>query len=430
MYSVNALQKSLRRLLWGMFFLMNPLFSFVDVLPDFIGCLFLFSAFRPFLFLDVRMQSARRSTRLILLLSLVRFLLTPVFFWSYTTDGGNTTMLLSFTFGVLATILELSVVKNVFETYNYLSVRCNSELALPHLDSAFSLLSLFFICQNLGSALPDLLTLFSPDSTLEYNPGSARAAFSFSFAKMLSYFALFVAVLIFAVVVYARLKRYLRYASVEVDYLERVGEAALASELGGCKLKLRFDVSGALALLTLSALFSVDYYFDYVSILPAPVAVVTSALVLYRLRAYQKTPVWQWGVLGVSVVLTLASYVYRLFYSKDVLVGATFYLRPFTVVFGVCTALCLAASFAASRIVSVCKAEAGIDLAPARGAACAFCLFATALGAYNYILPKGAGVTDMTEAIAFFALAVGAVFVAFAYRLDSLFQKESTWKFF
>ncbi len=432
MYSVNNLQKSFSRLFVGMIFLFNPLISFVDVLPDFIGCFFLFGAFRPLLFLDPRVQAARRSTRLLALLSLLRLLLTPVFFWSYTSDSGNTTMLLSFTFAVLSLLLELSIVKNIFETYNYLSVRCNSELALPHLDTAFSLLSLFFIAKNSGSALPDLLTLFSPDSTLEYNPGSARIAASFGFAKVVAYFAFFVAVLIFAVVVASRLKRYLRYARVEVDYLERVGQAAEEAELGGCKLKLRFDVSGALALLTGAALFSVDYYVDYVSVLPSPVMFVLCFLVLFRLRSYQKPRPWQLLTLGSGFGVSVAAYVYRMSFSEDVLIGAVFHMRPLTVIFAALQACFVIVAFfvAASAVVGVCRREAEIDLRPQRNAAVAFCLVSAALTAYNYALAKGAGVTDMMEAIAFFALFVGAAFVAFAWRIDFAFQKESEWKFY
>ena len=432
MYSVKSLQKRFHNLFVGMLFLFNPLISCVDVLPDFIGCFFLFAAFRPLLFLDPRVQAARRSVRLLALLSFARFLLTPVFFWSYTSDSGNTTMLLSFTFAVLALLLELSIVKNVFETYNYLSVRCNSELALPHLDTAFSLLSIFFIAKNSGSALPDLLTLFSPDSTLEYNPGSARVAASFNFAKMVAYFALFVAVLIFAVVVAARLKRYLRYARVEVDYLERVGQAAEEAELGGCKLKLRFDVSGALALLTGAALFSFDYYVDYVSVLPTPVMFVLCFLVLYRLRAYQKPRPFHLIVLAAGFFVSLASFVYRTSFSKDVLLGAVFYMQPLTVVFAVLQAcfVVFAFSVAASAAVAVCRREAEIDLRPERNAAVAFCVASAVLTAYNYTLAKGAGVTDVMEAIAFFALFLGVVFVAFAWRIDSAFQKESEWKFY
>lgn len=432
MYDTSVLKKSFSRLLLGTVFLINPLFSFVDILPDFIGCIFLFSAFRPLLFLDARIQSARRSARLIAIVSIARLLLTPVFWWSTVHDGGNTAMLLSFVFATVSILLGLSLYKNLFESYNYLSVRCDSRESIKLLDPAFSLLTMFVVFQNVASALPDFLTLFSPDSTLEYNPGSERAAASFLFAKWISYFALFAAILVFAAVVFVRLRRYVKSARGEEDYLARVMEAAEGAEQGGCRLKLRFDLAGALASLTLLALFSFDYYLDYVSVLPSPAVFVFLFAILRRVREWRAPKRGEYVFCIAGFAVTLAAYVYRVFYSQDTLVGYTFHTRPFTVVFGVVQALLVIAAFflASAAIMRAAKNAAEIDLAPSRNAALAFCLVSASLSAYNYILPKGAGVTDMTEAIAFFALLAGAVFVAFTWRMDSAFQKESEWKFY
>ncbi len=432
MYDSLVLKKSFSRLRFGVLFLLNPLFSYVDFLPDFIGCIILFSALRPLLFLDARVQAARRSVRLFALLSAARLILSPVFLWSSTNDDGNTAMLLSFVFAVLSVLLELSLSKNLFESYNYLSVRCDSRTALGYLDPAFSLWMIFVVTKNAASVLPDLLTLFSPESTLEYNPGSAQAAASFLFAKWAAYVILFVAVLIFSVVVFVRLSRYIRAVRAEEDFLIRIGEAAQLAEEGGCKLKLRFDIAGALSMLTALSLFSFDYYLDYVSVLPSPAVFILCAVILYRLREYRAPKTGEYVFCSVGFLVTLFSYLYRAFYSQDTLVGVTFHTRPFTVVFGVVTALLVAAAFyvAATAVCRASYAEAEIDLRPSRNAAFAVGLISTALSAYHYILPKGAGVTDLTEAVSFFAILAGAAFVAFTWRMDSAFQKESEWKFY
>ncbi|MBR6530304.1 MAG: hypothetical protein IKT43_02700 [Clostridia bacterium] len=426
------LKKTASRLFLGFVFLANPLFSYLDFLPDFIGCLILFSAYRPLLFLDARVQAARRTTRLVALLSVARLLLTPVFFWSHAGDDGNTTMLLSFVFAVLGILLELSLVKNLNETLTYLSVRCDSGEALPFLDPAFSLLSIFAVVKNVAAALPDLLTLFSPNSTLEYNPGSLAAAASFTFAKWVSYFAFFAVVFVFGIVVLVRLKRYTAAFSREEEFLLRVQSAALEGEEGGCKLKVRFDISGALSTLTCLALFSFDYYLDYVSVLPSFVALALCAFILRRVREWRKVRAWEYGFCAVGFLVGLAAFVYRAFYSQDTFVGVTFHTRPFTVVFGVAQALLVIVAFwiASGAVRQVALKETEIDLGPAVKSARFFSLFSAALCAYNYILPKGAGVTDLTEAVAFFALVAGAVFVFFTFRIDTAFAKESEWKFF
>ena len=431
MSDTAILKKSFRRLLLGFVFLLNPLFSFVDILPDFIGCIFLFSAFRPLLFLDARIQSARRRVRLFAFLSAARSVLSPVFFSSNVYDGGNTAMLLSFVFAAVSALLELSFVKHLAESFNYLSVRCDSKEALPHLDPAFSLLSIFVFMKNLASALPDLLTLFSPDSTLEYNPGSERAAASFLFAKWAAYVALFVAVFIFAAVVFIRLSRYVKSVCAEEGYLARVLSAAKLAEEGGNRLKLRFDLSGALATLAVLALFSCDYYFDYVSVLPSPLVFVLCFVILYRLREYRAMKTGEIVFCAVGFLASAAAFFYRVFYSQDTLVGVTFYTKPFTVVFGVVQALfVLAAFFAASRVIlCVSQREAEIDLSSSRAVAGVCAVVSAALGAYHYVLPKGPGVTDITEAIALFAVIAGIVYVVFAWRMDSAFQKEAEWKF-
>lgn len=432
MQDVTVLKKSFSRLFLGLLFFANPLFSFVDVLPDFFGCFFLFSALRPLLFLDARVQAARRQVRLLALVSLGRLLLTPVYFFSTTYDGGNTAMLVSFSLAVVSILLEYSFVKNLFESYNYLSVRCDSQTALAYLDPAASLLCMFVFVKNVCSALPDMLTLFSPESTLEYNPGSERVAASFVFAKSVSLAVLFVAVFIFGIVVCVRLSRYVKAVRAEEGYLARVCEAAHVAEEGDTRLKARFDISGSLAMLTALALFSFDYYLDYVSVLPSPVSPVLCILILRRVRAWYQASSALYILPATGFLATLGAYLYRAFYSQDTLVGVTFHTRPFTVLFGVlqsvfCLLCFVVAAFAVTRAA---KTALEIDLSCARNATLPFSVVSAALCAYNYVLPKGAGVTDFSEAIAFFAIAAGVVFVVFSWRIDSAFKKESEWKFY
>lgn len=437
MNDTKVMKKSFSRLAVGMLFLCNPLFSFVDILPDFIGCFFLFSAFRPLLFLDVRMQTARSSARLFALLSVARLFLTPVFLFSTNSDGGNTALLLSFAFATVSLLLEFSIVKNVFESYNYLSVRCDSQKALRYLDPAKSILLIFVVFKNAASTLPDFLTLFSPDSTLEFNHGAEQAAASFLFAKWTAYVVLFVAILIFAVVVFVRLLRYVKAVRAEEDYLVRICEAAAVKEEGEQKLKLRFDFTGALATLTVLALFSIDYYFGYFSILPAPMVFLLCGAVLYRVKPWRRPRSWEYLACAVGLAATVAAYVYRAFFTQDTFVGGAswdnfFAAPPLTVFFGFLQSVCLFVAFllAANAVTAAAKTAAEIDIAPAKNAAVFFSLVNAALGAYHYFLPKGMSITDLSRTASLFAVIAGCVFLVFTWRMDSAFKKESEWKFY
>lgn len=417
----------------GLCFFLNPLFSFVDLLPDFIGCLFLFSGLSRVLFLDVRAQDARRSLRLIFVLSAVRLLCTPVFLWSASSqDAGNTNLLLSFSFATISLLLELSVVKNIFEMYNYLTVRGDSQSAIRHLASAQSILTIFVVVKNVASALPDFLTLFAPSALLEYNPGSARAEATFAFAKMLAYLFLTVAVFVFGIVVATRLFAFFRAARREEDFLLRLEQTRCEVEEADRGLRLRFVLTGALSQLVLMALFSFDYYFDYVSVLPTFLVFLLGAYLLYRLRVYSPVRAGELVFAAIGFLTSLAAYVYRLFYSDDVFIGLVFHTKPLTVVLGVAQSLFCFAFFAfcAARVCRTVAEQSEIDLAPQRNAAILFALINAAMSAYHYILPKSLGVTYQSEAIVFFAIVIGVVFLVFTVRMETAFQKAAEWKSF
>ena len=417
----------------GLFFFLNPLVSFADILPDFIGCLFLFSGLKPYLFLDARAQEARRTVKILTALSVARTLLTPVFFWSFSSaDAGNTNLLLSFSFAVVTILLELSLVRALFDLFHYLAVRFDGDAGLNVMDSASSMLTIFLVVKNAASVLPDLLTLFSPDALLEYNPGSERAAAAFSFARNLAYGALAAAVLVFGVFCAVRLWRFFAAVRTDAAYLGRLSDAVLAADTDNPGLKVRFLFSSSLTLLTFAAVFSVDYYVDYVSVLPSVVAVILAFFVLRRLKDYIPLKRADVLLLSACALVCLGAYIYRAFFSKDVLFGVTFYTRPLSVVFGIAQAAALAFAFflASSRASRAAKAAADIDLAPSKNAACAFCLINAGFSAYQYILPKGSLVTDLTESFTVFALVAGIVFCIFSWRIDSAFAKAAEWKTF
>ncbi len=417
----------------GLLFFLNPVISFVDVLPDFIGCLFLFAGLSPLLFLEGRAQEIRRNVRLIALLSVLRLILTPVFFWSAgSSDAGNTNLLLSFSFGILSLLLELNVLRALFEMYNYLSVRHNSEKALSFLEPASSAAVIFCFVKNIAAFLPDLLTIFSPESLLEYNPGSQRIQASFQFAKGLAYIGCTVFVLLFGVSVALRLRRYFKAAAAEEAFVSSIVTAAGSEEGANRGLRLRFVITGSLSLLIAMALFSFDYYIDYLSILPAPVVFGSALVLIRRLSLYRKPKAADYLICLAGLFVSGGAYAYRAIYSSDTFFNLTFADRPWTVFWGVAQGVCLFFVFwlCARAIAKATFTATQINLTPAANSATVFALINAALNAYHYILPKGAVASQLAESFSIFATLAGIILIYFTWRMESEFQKAAEWKSF
>lgn len=426
-------KKGYRLVFFGLLFFLNPQVSFLDLIPDFLGCMLILSGLSQFLFVDARAASARRTTVYLFALSVVRTLLAPVFFWSSgsSSDQGNTNMLLSFSFGVLCILLEGSLVRDLFEMYNYLAVRHDSKVGIKYLELAQSTLTVFVYVKHIAAMIPDFVTLFSEDSTLEYNTASMRMETSLKFVRIALLAISVLGVLILGILAAVRLRRFFAESAKEGGLLDGIRDAAMSDEGVHPGLRIRFAFSGAFSLLIAASLFCADYYFDSVSVLPTALVFVFAAFILHRLKTYRPAKKWEYALCCLGFVIELAIYLYRVLYTAPSAVAeASFSHQPLAVVFGILQAALAAAAFCylAVILVKTVFEVTQIDLKPRRNAAIAFCLLNAVFSAYYYFIPRGEILHDMLEGFVFLVLLSLLVFVFFTWRLESGFHKEAEWK--
>lgn len=421
-----------RRIYIGLLFFLNPNISYVDLLPDFIGCLFILSGLSSLLFLDERAREARRYVRFLALVSVVRLVLTPAWFSSAAADGSDN-MLFSFCFGVVTILLELALVRELFSLYNYLANRRDSVEGIRYLEAAQSALTVFVFVKNIAAMLPDTLTLFAADASLEYNYNAARQTENLNTIKFVATVVLAAAVLGFGVYVAVKLRRFFMASSREKAFIDRLQSEAAVEERDNRSLRIRFIFYGCFTYLVCMALFSVDYYLDYISVLPSMAVFVFLFCLLQRLRVYRKPKPLQYVLCAAGFLITGAAYVYRVISaSGETYIAQTFYLQTYTVLLGVLQCAFCIAGFVAGAFW-LCKEverQTGIDLAPPRNIACVFCALSCGVNAYNYIMPKGGAVTDLMEFYALLNIVVGLTFVFFTYRVQMHFRSQEEWKSF
>ncbi|MBR6650970.1 MAG: hypothetical protein IKL36_06120 [Clostridia bacterium] len=313
----------------GMFFLINPTVNIIDVIPDFIGYLFIISGLDRLADMEDHFAGAKKNFVLLAVISAaktVSCLLLPVI-------DGTFVILLSFVFSILEALFFIPAVVNVFGGFHYYGLRLESkacygiyksvfekdengnkvkaEKRVCSSDSVMAFTIVAFIVRALCYFLPQVPTLFSYGDSAVIN-GGYRIEWTYFIPHM--YFLCGVLVLAVCLPWALRFARYIKgiandeklVSALEKSYMENI--APNVNYFAG---KKTVTVS---VLTIVAAVFSFSIYVDYVNWLPSGAACLLFAVAALMLRKTSKfsLPTIFAGFIGVvpSVLEVVWQYQY------------------------------------------------------------------------------------------------------------------------
>lgn len=164
----------------GLIFFFNPNYNMFDILPDFIGSILIMTGLSKMYVYDENFESARKSARFLLWISILRFALT---LWA---NSGNRDYIIGFTFifCVLETIFMIAMFRGLYLGLEYTLMRSDCERHTKLVSEAFTMSFIFTIAAKFLEFAPNICDIFKQDNELDL---SAGASFRMSMAQMKVY---------------------------------------------------------------------------------------------------------------------------------------------------------------------------------------------------------------------------------------------------
>lgn len=278
----------------GAFFLFDPYFSALDILPDALGYLFIYLGLRRMADLDDRLAEALKGVRYLALIGVGRILAFLLSFGLVAPSEQPVFILLVlFTLGVLDCIVLIPMWKNLCSGLTYLGSRNGATAMLDRKGpggrlrtynaveryTAFSVI--FFLLREALAILPETTVLTHEKGGVELSDASRLYDFVglFRLVGVAAALVLGIIWLVLTLRLMAKLK-------ADTVFFERIGEKYRTEVLTRRDLLARRSVRAALLCLLTAAVFCLDFYLDGVNLLPDTIAAVFLILAVVFLRPY------------------------------------------------------------------------------------------------------------------------------------------------
>lgn len=337
----------------GLFFLLNPNIILLDVLPDCIGYLLILIGIYRASRLNLTLRDAFGDFGKLLILTLCKL---PAL-WIYFSFAGGTGdvwgLLFAFGFGAFEAFFAIRAFKGLFDG---LAALANAQpgadipesAVFRRLDEVRLLTYLFSVIKPMLAALPELSNL----SSEEFGTVTSDGIQSLSRFRLLFTVAAAAIVLILGIAWFVRIAGYFRRIGADRDFLEMLNRR-YESEVQSDPLRLSVArISTALTLLTVGAVFCLEFKFDGFNLLPHPLCLgIFLGAVLWLRRIYPEPCRKASRTLIAAIIGTAVTWAYSFayiwsFYSlylTDTSEGADFsvssvletlMLRDFNVIYG------------------------------------------------------------------------------------------------
>ena len=250
----------------GLFFLFNPYFAALDILPDFIGYLLIFYCFSDMAKCEYRVESARRDMLWLAALSFARL---AAFVLSLGSDD-SMRLLLTFSFGAAEILLIIRFAGNLFGGTEYLLQRYGGFGALEKIYNAKFLTLFAFIARAALCCIPEAAVLLVQKVLYSELIDVEDIQIYSDIASYKPYAQLLFVLIAFILGVWwlASVCRFFASLRNDASFLENLSRSAIsvpAPEAGALDKKL----SRSFLLLAFGAALYFDIYFDRIPALPS-----------------------------------------------------------------------------------------------------------------------------------------------------------------
>ncbi len=336
-----------KRLLFGFIFLMSPDIVIIDLLPDFIGYLFIISGISVLADIDERADDAKSLAKRLLALSCVKFVLM---FYMPSLEKTNL-LVVTFSLAIIDVILILPFLKQFFSSLDYTATRQGILISSKKTSEIKSLTVLFLFLKDTLMVAPSVVSLFDPAETGYYGSSVWHIDFSALF-NVLTVLAFFLMTLAFILMIF-KLSFYFVKLARNRELVSRLYSNYEKNVLSVPSRMLLKRTRAFRSMIIVSPLFFVDFYIDFVEMIPTAVGfllIFIFSLYVQRKMGMRTLPLIL--VSGLGIISSCASFFYRLYWHEKLgaAVEYAFADKEYTMIFAVVTsALTLLVFFLLSK---------------------------------------------------------------------------------
>ena len=303
----------LQYLIIGCFFLLNPYFSIIDVIPDFIGCIFLLKGLSKASKISESFADAYRQFGLLLLVTLGRIFTIPLM--------ANTDevwpLIIVFCFGLGEGYLSIRGFIGIFDGLSYTAASPESALYTKWRETR-QFTMFFLIAKQVLCFLPELSLLSDSDYGIVTPEGvQSPANYRLVFHVLAMILCLFIGIAWF-IQIRGYLKRVVRDESYQ-SHLLRLYEERFT---GVSSVFVTTNLRTAMTLLMVACVLSLELIFDGVNYLPHIISCIffgVAAYKLMRLPGANLTAAKKTGIYALLYgVLSLPRFVYSIIFSDRI----------------------------------------------------------------------------------------------------------------
>lgn len=269
----------LQYLIIGCFFLLNPYFSIIDILPDFIGCIFLLKGLSKVSKISVSFEDAAKNFRYLLIVSLVRLCTTPLI--ADTSEVWPLIVVLCA--GLIEAFLTIRAFVSLFDGFTATSHAPEAALySRWRVTRQFTFV--FLIVRQVVCILPELCLL----SNSEYGivtPDGVRSMATYRLPLIL--LGMFIG-LVVGIAWFVQIRRYLKNVLNDKAYEDHLASLYQHRYSAVSAVYIADNLHTAMTLLMVGIILSMELIFDGVNYLPHIIGAIFIAIAASKLASLPK----------------------------------------------------------------------------------------------------------------------------------------------
>ena len=249
----------LHYLIIGCFFLLNPYFSIIDIIPDFIGCIFLMKGLSKASKISVSFEFAHKQFGLLLAVSAVRLCCIGLI-----TDTKEIwPLIIVLTAGIGEAFLSIRAFNAIFDGLNATS-RSPEDALFDRWQEAKQITTIFMIAKQALCILPELCLLSSD----EYGVVTPDGVQSLANYRMPLILVSMLVGLIVGIAWFIQIRRYFKKIVADKEYQTHLEELYLHKYTSVSAVYIADQLKIAVGLLIAAVILSMELVFDGVNYLP------------------------------------------------------------------------------------------------------------------------------------------------------------------
>lgn len=285
----------------GLVFFFNPYFAVLDVLPDFIGCLFIILGLSRVMLINRVLGEARSAFVRLMLVDIVKTVLLMITMSAGATEQPTALLLLAFSASVVELFFLIPALRLLFEGIASLATLEDCPALYGTHRGRFSRIELFEKQTVIFVLLREAICLLPEFSALTLSTYTDSHLMNlYDHIGLMRAFSI-VIVLLLGIVWLVQLVRTFAALWREKDFLARIGEkyTAYIAVHPGVAVQRRY--ASVFVLLFAGALFFVDFYVDLKNLIPDGVGALAILLAVLCLDL-------PWNALRIGATVLSAAY--------------------------------------------------------------------------------------------------------------------------